>query len=214
VTLNPQSQRSESREEGQYLCVNIGEAKAYVKLNEGVSMPLADLKGKHSNLYFLSDHRPYTMLVRDGAEAVDLCFEPRSNGSMTLTVDAEGLDLGYLHLIDLKTGADVDLLTTPSYVFKATTNDYATRFRLVFNEGGSSTGSGTEGSGTFVFISNGNIIVNGEGTLQIFDVLGHQLVTKQLPTLNSQLSTPLAPGVYVLRLVTDDAIRVQKIVVE
>ena len=215
VTLNPQSRRSESREEGRYLCVNIGEAKAYVKLNEGVSMPLADLKGKHSDLYFLSDHRPYTMLVRDGAEALDLCFEPRSNGSMTLTVDAEGLGLGYLHLIDLKTGADVDLLTTPSYVFKASTKDYATRFRLVFNESGPSTGSETEDS-AFAYYANGEIrmVETCHGaSLQMMDMTGRTVLT--VGDVSGNVSTMgMTPGVYVLRLVTDDTIRVQKIVVE
>ena len=222
VTLNPQSQRSENREEGQYLCVNIGEAKAYVKLNEGVSMPLADLKGKHSDLYFLSDHRPYTMLVRDGAEAIDLCFEPRSNGLMTITVDAEDLDFGCLHLIDNKTGNDVDLLATPSYSFEAKTTDYPSRFRLVFAPEGNgastpSTGSGTEGSATFAFISDGNIVVNcgpstSSGTLQIVDVMGRVIVSRDAALHVSTAGIPA--GVYVLRLVTDDSIRVQKIVVE
>jgi hypothetical protein len=39
----------------------------------------------------------------------------------------------YLHLIDSLTGADVDLLTEPSYTFDAKTTDDASRFRLVFD---------------------------------------------------------------------------------
>ena len=67
----------------------------------------------------------------------------------------------------------------------------------------------------FAFISNGNIIVNGEGTLQVFDVLGHQLITKQLSTLNSKLSTlNYKSGVYVLRLINGENVRTQKIVIE
>ena len=69
---------------------------------------------------------------------------------------------------------------------------------------------------TFAFIdASGNIIVNGEGTLQVFDVLGHQLVTKQLSTLNSQLSTlNYKSGVYVLRLINGDDVKTQKMVIE
>ncbi len=67
----------------------------------------------------------------------------------------------------------------------------------------------------FAFISNGNIIVNGEGILQIFDILGHQLITKQLSTLNSQLSTlNYKSGVYMLRLIDGEKVRTQKIVIE
>ena len=72
-----------------------------------------------------------------------------------------------------------------SYTFTAKTTDYASRFRLVFSICEDANGDNE----AFAFISNGNIIVNGEGTLQIFDILGHQLFTKQLSTLNSQLST-------------------------
>ena len=132
VTLNPQTKRGESLEEGQYLFVSVGKSEAYVKLNEGISMPLMGLGEKRSNLYLLSESKPYIMLVRGEADAIDLCFEPRSNGKQTLVVDAAGLDLDYLHLIDLKTDADIDLLATPSYVFEAKKGDYATRFRLVF----------------------------------------------------------------------------------
>ena len=110
VTLNPQTRRGESLEEGQYLSVSVGESKAYVKLNDGVSMPLMSLRGQHSNLYLISERKPYAMLVRSEADAVDLCFEPHNNGIQTLTVDTEGLNLDYLHLVDHKTGADIDLL--------------------------------------------------------------------------------------------------------
>jgi hypothetical protein len=113
------------------------------------------------------------------------------------------------------TGADVDLLVPElvegpaSYTFTAKTTDYESRFKLVFAVGSST------GSDTFAFINNGNIIVNGEGTLQVFDVLGHQLVTKQLSTLNSKLSTlNYKSGVYVLRLINGENVRTQKIVIE
>ena len=73
VTLNPQS-KGYRDDKGQYLCLSIGEAKAYVKLNDGVSMPLMDLNGRHSGLYLMHDSKPYVMLVRNDAKALDLCF--------------------------------------------------------------------------------------------------------------------------------------------
>ena len=96
VTLNPQG-RGESREKGQYLCLNVGKEKAYVKLDEGVSMPLMGLNGQHAALYFTQGQKRFAMLVRDGAGALDLSFEVRQNGVHTLSVDTQGLDLEYLH---------------------------------------------------------------------------------------------------------------------
>ena len=75
-------------------------------------------------------------------------------------------------------------------------------------------GNANDDEETFAFISNGEIIVNGEGMLQVIDMLGHILVTREV---NSSLLTPhssLAPGVYVLRLVNGDNVKTQKIVIE
>ena len=81
------------------------------------------------------------------------------------------------------TGVDIDLLQTPNYTFEARTTDYESRFKLVFrvNE------DNQNNNDNFAFISNGQLIVNGEGVLQIFDALGRQLFSKELSTLNSQL---------------------------
>ena len=217
VTLNPQTRRGESLEEGQYLSVSVGESKAYVKLNDGVSMPLMSLRGQHSNLYLISERKPYAMLVRSEADAVDLCFEPRSNGIQTLTVDTEGLNLDYLHLVDHKTGADIDLLSTPNYTFEANVNDYAWRFRLVFSNCEDAVGDNE----AFAYVDNGEIIITGLETqsiasLQVVDMMGRVVVSGNVSgDVSGNVSTRgMTPGVYVLRLITGDAIRVQKIVVK
>ena len=110
------------------------------------------------------------------------------------------------------TGMDVDLLQTPSYTFNATTNDYASRFRLVFsanNVDGPSTGSEA-----FAFYSNGNWVVSNEGeaTLQVIDVNG-RIVSNE--TINGTVATSInaTPGVYMLRLINGENVNVQKIVV-
>ena len=208
VTLNPQSKRGEATD--QYLCVAIDNEKAYVKMNEGVSMPLFALNGKSSNLYLTHEGKPYIMLVRDGAHSVDLNYQPRKNGTHTLTISSTAnCQLPTLNLVDRLTGAHIDLLATPSYSFESTGNDYASRFELVF-----SANENENKNENFAFISNGNIIVNGTGTLQIIDALGRELVRRDLSTLNSQLSTlNYNSGVYVLRLITPEQTKVQKLII-
>ena len=212
VTLNPQN-RGESRENGQYLCLSIGEEKAYVKLDEGVSMPLVDFKGQHASFYLTQGHERFAMLVRDGAEALDLSFEARQSGTFTLSADTQGLDLDYLHLIDNLTGADVDLLETPAYTFTAKTTDYASRFRLVFS---SEVAGEAACEPPFAYINNGNIVITadaGDATLQIVDMMGRVIASygghTRYVTTNGMLA-----GVYVLRLINGDKVRVQKIVIE
>ena len=109
------------------------------------------------------------------------------------------------------TGADVDLLVTPNYTFTAKASDYASRFRLVF-VASSVFGDEDGDNENFAFISNGDIIINGEGTLQMIDMTGHIIVsvdgrTRCIPT------SGMIAGVYVLRLIDGNDVRTQKIVV-
>ncbi|MBQ6772297.1 MAG: T9SS type A sorting domain-containing protein [Bacteroidales bacterium] len=159
-------------------------------------------------------------------------FQGRQNGTYTLTFDTQNLDLDYLHLIDNMTGADVDLLPllrgqggfnnhpnaviagedpqspAPSYTFTAKTTDYASRFRLVF----SAPADETSANRPFAFISNGEIIVNGEGTLQVMDMTGRVIRCTDVARNISTLGMPT--GVYVLRLVSGENVRTQKMVID
>ena len=97
-----------------------------------------------------------------------------------------------------------------TYTFEAKTTDLESRFKLVFaanNENGPSTGSGA-----FAFINNGNIVVNGEGALQVLDVMGR--VIRVCTDVARNVSTQGMPaGVYVLRLINGENVRTQKIVI-
>ena len=210
VTLNPQSRGNNA--EASYLCIAIDDDKTYVKMDEGTSMPLLDFRGKTSNVYLTRDGKPYIMLTKD--DAIDLCFNPTLHGKHTLTFSATPNSQlptpNYLHLVDRLTGADIDLIATPSYSFESSNSDYPSRFQLRFSPNNDS-----ESGDSFAYISNGQLIITGEGTLQIVDMTGRVLITKQLPTPNSQLSTSTFPsGVYVLKLITSEATRTQKIIID
>ena len=188
---------------------------AIISFNEGSKLGKFYFGTQNANIYIPQGNEEYAIAYSNGQGEMPLNFKAIENGEYTISVKPENVNLAYLHLIDNMTGADVDLLVPElvegpaSYTFTAKTTYYESRFKLVFVVGSST------GSDTFAFISNGNLIVNGEGTLQIFDSLGHQLFTKQLSTLNSKLSTlNYTPGVYVLRLINGENVRTQKIVVE
>ena len=70
-------------------------------------------------------------------------------------------------------------------------------------------------SENFAFISNGEIIVKGEGIVQVIDMFGRQLYSHQV---TSDLRIPttgiFTPGVYLLRLIQDEKTRTIKIVLE
>jgi hypothetical protein len=166
----------------------------------------------NASLYIPQGNKEYAIATSDGQGEMPLNFRANTDGQYTLTVNPEGVEMNYLHLIDNMTGNDVDLLATPSYTFNATTRDYESRFRLVFaanNENGVSAGSTT-----FAYFSNGNLVVNNEGnaTLQVIDVMG-RVLSNQTISGTAELSLNQQPGVYVLRLVNGNDVKTQKIVV-
>ena len=177
--------------------------RAIIRLGEGETLPKFQLRDNSTKIYIPQDGKDYAVVNADATGEMPVNFKAHENGIYTLTISTPlTSNLSPLTLIDNLTGANIDLLTTPSYTFEAQTTDYASRFRLVFGA------SDTEE--VFAFVSDGQLIVNGEGTLQIFDVLGHQLFAKQAP-LTSNLSPLTSPGVYVLRLINGAEVKTQKI---
>ena len=189
--------------------------RAIVRFDSESTLPKLQLFENNAKLYIPQNGKDYAIVNAEGYGEMPVNFKAKENGEYTLTVsttlNSQLSTLNYLHLIDNLAGADIDLLQTPSYTFTARNNDYASRFKLVFNV----LGNGSETEEDFAFISNGNIIVNGTGTLQIIDALGRELTRKNLSTLNSQLSTLNYPsGVYILRLINGENIKTQKIIIK
>ena len=184
--------------------------RAIVRFGEGSQLSKVQLFENSTKLYIPQNGKDYAIVSAEGQGELPVNFRASENGTYTLSIDAEDMDMNYLHLIDNMTGMDVDLLQTPSYTFEANVNDYESRFRLVF--AGASEGSTTDES--FAFYSNGNLIVNNEGnaTLQVIDLTGRILSSE---TVNGSVSKTInaVPGVYMLRLINGDNVNVQKIVV-
>ena len=212
VTLNPQSKGDEGSKEDQYLCISVNDAKAYIKLDEGMSMPLLDLNGRRSSLYLTRDNALYVMIVRNSNEVIDLCYKPLHCGQQTLVAETQNLDLDYLHLIDNLTGANIDLLQTPEYTFDAKTTDYATRFKLVFTPHCEDTNSDNE---PFAYFDGSDWCIQNEDVamLQLIDITGRILCEETIDGDTKLSIKNYMPGVYTLRLIGNDAVNTQKIVV-
>ncbi|MBO4328936.1 MAG: T9SS type A sorting domain-containing protein, partial [Bacteroidales bacterium] len=161
--------------------------------------------------YIPQDGKNYAVINATGTDEIPVNFKAENNGTYTFQVNIENNTLVYLHLIDHMTGADIDLLANPSYTFTAKTTDYASRFKLVFST--QPNGDETDND-PFAFFSNGNIVINGEGTLQIIDALGRIVMSEQLSTLHATLSTlNFTPGIYLLQLTSGEKVRTQKIII-
>lgn len=184
--------------------------RAIVRFNEGGILPKFQLNENNTKLYIPEDGVDYAVINADESMGeMPVNFKAAENGTYTLVISTEEVSFEYLHLIDNLTGADIDLLQTPSYTFNARTTDYTSRFKLVF---ATSNNSDDE---TFAYIdASGNLVINGEdnATLQIVDALGHVLINRNA---KSRVSTNgMASGMYVLRLINGNNVKTQKIVID
>ena len=105
---------------------------AIIRFDGGQSLAKFTLHKDDSRLYIPRGGTDYAIVTSKGQGEMPLNFKASENGTYTITVNLEGVEMEYLHLIDNMTGADIDLLAMPSYTFTAKTTDYESRFKLVF----------------------------------------------------------------------------------
>ncbi len=190
--------------------------KAIISFNVGDRLEKFVFNKDNAQLYIPGGKNNYAIACTEKTGEMPLDFKAIKNGVYTIQVNAETAEMEYLHLIDNITGNDVDLLVEPCYTFEAKTNDYASRFRLVFICGDANDDNEGENETSFAYICNGDIIITADAydaSLQVIDAMGHVVVTadgrtRYVPTAG------MASGVYVLRLINGDETRVQKIVIK
>ena len=185
--------------------------RARVRLGEGTNMEKFNLDDEHTQISFWNNGQNFAVAYTDGQNELPLHFKAAKNGTYSIGIEHNSLDLDYLHLIDNMTGADIDLLQQTEYTFAAKTTDYASRFRLLFAP---HCGDAVGDDGALAYVSNGEIVVVGDAdtaSLQVVDMTGRVVVsvgghTRCVPT------TGIPAGVYVLRLIDGDNVKTQKIV--
>jgi hypothetical protein len=183
----------------------------------GGGSKMQNLRTGYASIYAHFEDNDYqTLFTPVGVSTVPVWFETEENGVYTLRWNTLHGDFNYLHLIDHIMGTDIDCLATDEYIFEAKTSDYKSRFKLVFDCVGVEEYEEDDlNSATFAFQMGDELIINGEGMLQMFDVSGRCLMSTQTMGQQSSVSLPkTAAGLYLLRLTTNSQVKVQKMVIK
>ena len=182
---------------------------ACIEFKEGEGLnKMAHYNENAPMLYFRQNDETFASVnVDDNTKSIDLCFQSKSMSRYTLSMKAEGL-FSYLHLIDKLTGTDVDMLIEDSYSFISTSDDETDRFIVKFNYNGGDIAN----SDIFAYQSGSDIVVNGEGELQVFDITGRMMMRTYVNGIEHFSSDAFSNGVFVFRLIGNE-IKTQKIVV-
>ena len=193
----------DGRVEGDNAIIRFGEGSLLRKLVLNPDLP---------QIYVAQDGADYAIVNAEAEGELPISFRAAENGNYTISVNAEEVSFGYLHLIDNKTGADIDLLQTNNYTFDANTADYTCRFKLVF-----ATNSICEdvdgGNETFAYFNGSAWVVNGVdggAILQVVDMTGRVILSNDAKAGISV--NAMSQGIYVLRLIDGDNVKIQKII--
>jgi hypothetical protein len=218
---------------GQFVNVNVTKAysrdaalidRAIVRFDEGGDLPKFQLNPNHTKIYIPQDGTDYAVVHTQAEGEMPVNFKAEENGRYTISIDIEKVSFDYLHLIDNMTGADVDLLALrqaqgpAEYTFNAKTTDYESRFKLVFAATGIEENGASTGSATFAYNNGSEWVINnpstgsGSATLQVIDMMGRVLSSE---TINGATTKAInaAQGIYMLRLINGENVKVQKVVV-
>lgn len=191
---------------------SIVEDNAIIRFGEGSLLRKLVLNPDLPQIYVAQDGADYAIVNAEAEGELPISFRAAENGSYTISVNAEEVSFGYLHLIDNKTGVNVDLLQTNNYTFDANTADYACRFKLVFatNSICEDTDGGNE---TFSYFNGSAWVVNGVDAgaiLQVVDMTGRVILSNDAKA--GVAANAMSQGIYVLRLIDGDNVKIQKII--
>ena len=166
-------------------CVEFKEGHGFNKMahyNDNAPM----LYIRHNNEDFASAN------MADDTKAFNLNFKTKTTSHYALSYEVQG-NYTSLYLFDKITNNYVNLLLEKEYAFIAAPDDDENRF-VVYLEYTENAGS----SDVFAYQNGSDIIVSGEGELQVFDMMGRMVATQHINGV--QTINAMQQGVYIFKL--------------
>ena len=139
---------------------------------------------------------------------VELSFKATQMGNYSIHIEADG-EFDYITLVDRLTNAETDMLAG-DYTFTASASEDSKRFmvRLAMNK------NDIEAQKIFAYQSGNELVINASGSLQIFDVMGRMVYSNDVVSDNGRIDISIFnKAAYILRLINEDGVKTQKVVI-
>ena len=159
-------------------------------------------------VYVTEDDMAYGIYnCNEDALEVELAFKVSNMGEYNIHIEPNGY-FDYVTLVDLSNGSETNMLTS-SYSFTAVPKENGKRFVLKFAKS-----EMPEGQDNFVYQSGKELIVETEGTVQIIDIMGRVIYSNEVTNDNNRIDiSGLHSAAYIVRLINNDSVKTQKVVV-
>lgn len=222
ISKKPFTAQSNTRgasEETESLSIKVANADyediAYVNFNnkERGLRKIAHMNEDAQMVYVPVDGVNYAIAnMSTDVKEIPVSLEAYTMGKYTISIDASNCNFEEVYLRDNFTGKTVDIING-DYTFVTTSSDKAERFTLLITNNNEDSDIINQ---NFAYISNGEIIINnieGSGNVQIFDVMGRMLVTRDVNGSANISTETLTNGIYIISLIDDNGIKTQKIAI-
>ncbi len=166
---------------------------AIVSFNEDSQLGKFYFGTQNANIYIPQNGKEYAIAFSNCQDDIPLNFKTAETGIYTISFEGEEMYLNSIYLIDMLTGQEIDLSFNPSYTFLGSAADRSERFKIVFK-----TGFENAPSDIFAYQNGNDIVVSGEGELQIFDVMGRLVSTHHISGV--ERFNVKTQGVYIFKL--------------
>ena len=170
---------------------------------------LANINPNIAEVYVKNKGKRYGILSYDeNISEVELFFEAKGMGSYTISLDING-EFSKVTLIDRFTGIETNMLLEDEYTFTASGNDNANRFVIKLDNG-----QQTTANSQFVYQSGEELILSIEGSVQIVDMLGRVVYSNEHVNGDNRINvSEFNNATYVVRVVNEEGVKVQKVVI-
>ncbi|MBO5958155.1 MAG: choice-of-anchor J domain-containing protein [Bacteroidales bacterium] len=146
--------------------------------------------------------------VDENTTEVALNFDAKEMGNYTISLDVNG-EFETVTLVDRFTGVETNMLLEDEYTFTATSNDNVNRFVIRLANGQEPTANSQ-----FVYQSGEELILSIEGSVQIVDMLGRVVYYNEHANGDNRINVAeFNDAAYVVRVVNEEGVKVQKVVI-
>ena len=179
----------------------------------GGALKMKDLRVGNAVFYARHGETNYAALfAQKGVDRIPLWFDPHEDDIYTIKWNTANAIFHSMYLIDNIAGVQYDMLLNDSYTFEGHTEDYPSRFYIVFSLTDIEENVDITHQ-PFAFFDGSQWMVTGDGDLQFIDLLGRILAEKHVSG-QTRISLPeVACGTYLFRLTNNQETKIQKIII-
>ena len=183
---------------------------AYAMFGEGTGLNKVNHRNAQAPmLYVPQDGEDFAIAFMDeNTTLFPVGFKAMTTGKYSISLKATD-DISTLVLIDNMTGTETNMLLEDSYSFIGSPADRENRFTVKL---GISQNNGQNDDEHFVYQYGNELVIDGEGMLQVFDVLGRVVISEEVHGQTVNVGN-LSTGAYIVRL-TGESVMTQKIVIK